>query len=62
VIACRNSSKNASKIKLQPIMNKNSPQTNIESKIDMLGVAGKLVKYVIYLSKRKKLKKKTAND
>jgi hypothetical protein len=42
---------------LIPIFNKNSPQAHTESEFDMLGVHGKLVKYVVHLSKRKKFKK-----
>ena len=42
---------------LQPLLNKNS-QAHIESKIDVLGVARKLVKYVVHLSIRKKERKK----
>ena len=36
---------------LQPILNKNYPWDCIELELDVLGVAGKLVKYVIHLSK-----------
>jgi hypothetical protein len=38
---------------LIPIFNKNSPQAHIELESDMLGVHGKLVKYVVHSSKRK---------
>jgi hypothetical protein len=34
-------------------LNKNSPLAHMESKLDLLGVAGKLVKYAIQLSKIK---------
>jgi hypothetical protein len=34
-------------------LNKNSPRAHSESKFDVLGVHGKLVKYVVHLSKRK---------
>jgi hypothetical protein len=37
--------------------NKNSPRAHTESELGMLGVHGKLVKYVVHLSKRKNLKK-----
>jgi hypothetical protein len=37
---------------LQPILNKTSPWAHMESELDMLGVARKLVKYVAYLSNR----------
>jgi hypothetical protein len=37
--------------------NKNSPQAHTESELDVLGVQGKLVKYVVHLSKRKNWKK-----
>jgi hypothetical protein len=39
---------------LQPVLNKNSPGAHMELKFDMFGVAKKLVKYVVHLSKRKK--------
>jgi hypothetical protein len=38
---------------LQPILNKNSPWTHVESEFDMLGNVGKFVIYVVHLSKRK---------
>jgi hypothetical protein len=38
---------------LIPVFNKNSPQAHMESEFDVLGVHGKLVKYVVYSSKRK---------
>jgi hypothetical protein len=50
--ACRSSSKNTGKMSLIPVFNKNSPRAHTESELDMLGVHGKLVKYVIHLSKR----------
>jgi hypothetical protein len=42
---------------LIPVFNKNSPWAYTESKLDVLGVHRKLVKYVVYLSKRKIWKK-----
>jgi hypothetical protein len=51
--ACRSSSKNIGKMSLIPLFNKTSLQAHMESKLDMLGVPGKLVKYVVHLSKRK---------
>jgi hypothetical protein len=39
------------------VFNKNSPQAHTESELGVLGVHGKLVKYVVHSSKRKKLKK-----
>jgi hypothetical protein len=38
---------------LQPILKKNSPWVHMKSELDVLGVAGKLVNYVVHLSKRK---------
>jgi hypothetical protein len=38
------------------VFNKNSPWAHMESELDVLGVHGKLVKYVVHSSKRKKLK------
>jgi hypothetical protein len=40
------------KRKLQPILNKNLPWAHTELELDVLGVAGKLVKYVVHLTKR----------
>jgi hypothetical protein len=53
MVACRSSSENTVKMNLKRILNKNSPQAHTESEFDMLGVLGELVKYVVYLSKRK---------
>jgi hypothetical protein len=39
------------------VFNKNSPRAHTESELGVLGVHGKLVKYVVHLSKRKKMKK-----
>jgi hypothetical protein len=36
---------------LKPILNKTSPRTHMESEFDVLGVARKLVKYVVHLFK-----------
>jgi hypothetical protein len=51
--ACRSSSKNTGKMNSKPVLNKTSPQVHTESKLDVLGVHGKLVKYAVHLSKRK---------
>jgi hypothetical protein len=56
--ACRSSSENTLKMSLILVFNKNSPQAHIELELDVLGVHGKLVKYVVHLSKRKLKKKK----
>jgi hypothetical protein len=40
------------------VFNKNSPWAHTESEMGVLGVHGKLVKYVVHWSKRKNLKKK----
>jgi hypothetical protein len=53
--AYRSSSRNSGKMRLIPAFNKNLPRAHIESKLDVLGVLGKLVKYVIPSSKRKNL-------
>jgi hypothetical protein len=50
--ACRSSSVSTGKMSLIPF-NKNSPWAYKESELDVLGVHGKLVKYVVHLSKRK---------
>jgi hypothetical protein len=52
--ACRRfSKKNTGKMNLIPILNKTSPRAHTELELDVLGVLGKLVKYVAHLSKRK---------
>jgi hypothetical protein len=55
--ACRSSSKNIGQMKLIPFLNKTSPWAHMEPELDVLGVHGKLVKYVVYLSKIKNRKK-----
>jgi hypothetical protein len=50
---CRSYSENIGKMSLIPIFNKNSPRAHTESELDVLGVHGKLVKYVVHSSKRK---------
>jgi hypothetical protein len=45
--ACRSSLENRGKMSLKSIFNKNSPQDHTESEFDVLGVHGKLVKYVV---------------
>jgi hypothetical protein len=45
------------KMSLIPVFNKNSPRAHTESELDVLGVHGKLVKYVVHSSKRKNYKK-----
>jgi hypothetical protein len=51
--ACRSSSENTRKMSLIPVFNKTSPRAHMESELDVLGVPGKLVKYVVHSSKRK---------
>jgi hypothetical protein len=53
--AYKSFSQNTRKMSLQPLLNKNS-QAHTESKIDVLGVARKLVKYVVHFKKRRKKK------
>jgi hypothetical protein len=50
---CRNSSENTRKMSLILVFNKNSLGACMELEFDKLGVYGKLVKYVVYLSKGK---------
>jgi hypothetical protein len=52
--ACRSSLENTGKMSLILVFNINLPQAHTESELDVLGVHGKLVKYVVHLSKRKK--------
>jgi hypothetical protein len=51
--ACRSSLENTGKWSFIPVFNKNSPQVHTELEFDVLGVHGKLVKYVVHFSKRK---------
>jgi hypothetical protein len=53
MVACRSSSKNTRKMTLILVFNKTSPQAHTGSELDVLGVHGKLVKYVVHSSKRK---------
>jgi hypothetical protein len=49
---------NSWKMSLILVFNKNSPQAHTESELGVLGVHGKLVKYVVHSSRRKNWKKK----
>jgi hypothetical protein len=51
--ACRSSLENTGKMSLIHVFNKNSPQAHTESELGVLGVHGKLAKYVVHSSKRK---------
>jgi hypothetical protein len=51
--ACRSSSKNTGKMNLIHVLNKSSPHAKTESELGVLGVHGKLAKYVVHSSKRK---------
>jgi hypothetical protein len=42
---------------LIPVLNKTSPRAHTKSKLDVLGVPRKLVKYIVHLFKRKNRKK-----
>jgi hypothetical protein len=55
--ACRSSLENTWKMSLILVFNKNLPWAHMESELDVLGVHGKLVKYVVH-SSRKKIEKK----
>jgi hypothetical protein len=48
----RSSLENTRKMSLIPVLNKTSPRAHTESELDVFGVHGKLVKYVLHLSKR----------
>jgi hypothetical protein len=50
--ASRSSLENTGKMSLIPVFNKNSPRAHTESELDMLGVHGKLVKYVVHSCKK----------
>jgi hypothetical protein len=49
----KSSLKNTRKVNLQPIFNKISPWTLMASQFDVLGVAKKLIKWLVHMSKRK---------
>jgi hypothetical protein len=50
---CRSSLENTGKMNLILVLNKTSPRVHTESELGVLGVHGKLAKYVVHLSKRK---------
>jgi hypothetical protein len=50
--ACRSSSKNTGKNHLLSNLNKYSPRAHTKSELDMLGIARKLVKYVVHCPKK----------
>jgi hypothetical protein len=52
MVACRNSSENGGKMNLKPILNKTPPWPHTELELDVLGVLGKLIKYVVHLFKK----------
>jgi hypothetical protein len=51
--ACRSSLENIGKMSLILVFNKISPRAHTVSELGVLGVHGKLVKYVVQSSKRK---------
>jgi hypothetical protein len=51
--ACRSSLENIGKMSLILVFNKISPRAHTVSELGVLGVHGKLVKYVVHSSKRK---------
>jgi hypothetical protein len=55
--ACRSSLENTWKMSLMLVFNKNLPRAHTELELGVLGVHGKLVKYVVHSSKRKNWKK-----
>jgi hypothetical protein len=52
MVVCGSSSENTGKMNLKPILNKISPRAHTILELDVLGVPGKLVKYVVHLSKK----------
>jgi hypothetical protein len=55
--ACRNSSKNTRKINIKLVLNKTLPWAQMESELDVFGVSGKFVKYLVHSFIRKNWKK-----
>jgi hypothetical protein len=53
MVACKSSLENTRKMSIIPVCNKTSPRAHTESELDVLGVHGKLAKYVAHSSKRK---------
>jgi hypothetical protein len=51
--ASRSSLENTGKINLMLVLNKTSLRAHTELELDMLGIPGKLVKYVVHSFKRK---------
>jgi hypothetical protein len=51
--ACRSSLENIGKINLNLVLNRTSPRAHTKSEFEMFGVAGKLVKNIVHLFKRK---------
>jgi hypothetical protein len=51
--ACMSSLENTGKMNLILVLNKTSPRAHTESELGVLGVHGKLAKYVVHSSKRK---------
>jgi hypothetical protein len=51
--ACRSSLEKTGKMSLILVFNKKSPRAHTELELGVLGVHGKLVKYVVHLSKTK---------
>jgi hypothetical protein len=52
-VACRSSLEKTRKMSLILVFNKNLPRGHTESELGVLGVYGKLVKYVVHSSRRK---------
>jgi hypothetical protein len=55
--ACKSYLENTRKMSLMPIFNKNLPRAHTESEFDVLGVHGKLFKYLVPHPKEKIEKK-----
>jgi hypothetical protein len=53
MVAFRSSLENTGKMSLILVFNKNLPRAHTELELAVLGVLGKLVKYVVHSSKRK---------
>jgi hypothetical protein len=49
---CNSYPENTGKMSLIPVFNKNSPRAHTDSELDVLGVPGKRVKYVVHSSKK----------
>jgi hypothetical protein len=49
---CQKNKKNIGNMNIKPVLNKTSPKAHAVSEFGVLDIPGKLVKYVVHLSKK----------